>query len=495
MRRELFRGRGNRADEDSDADTINDTDAASFMSTVSRTPSFEPDNTPTIRPVRNLGTNPQMSTTSLDSFTSVNTFDSTFSKRSAASTATSASSTSTYMPERPSTSRSTDSDTTDALFGTAKSKRQGMLPPRRSSTLQSQPNSGEDTPRGIHTRGLSHDSRLAGASLHRHPSNAEGGTRKRLPMSTLPEHKRSSLSSARVGEAAHGILYAMGTLQQPLEAFVASLAEAAGADEQHGKVERALYNANVQINELINELEAYEQRDDDAAVRKVIDASHSCVAAFRQVLGMLQGSIQEEAVPDVKYARTLLLMLYGSYVEIQSSYQKLQPLLVGRYIAPGTIKSRRSFLAHRDPAPHQPDTASTVHQQPMQTPRTENFSLPTPGLHASHPSVSSFDPDDTLASKFHAAATSALSVLPQIERDVRQTSSQSLQPTVSLKLREITMLCQSGVDFAKRLQKTRWDLISEGDVAEKRRAWEGGNRFTQVSDPSPEGAMTRRWER
>jgi hypothetical protein len=254
----------------------------------------------------------------------------------------------------------------------------------------------------------------------------------------------------------------------------------------------------------VSALEAYDAKDDELAVQKVIDACQSCIAAFRQVLAMLQSSLKDlgpsSSSPDVRYARTLILMIYGAYVEIQCSYDILRPLLLTHSIADGS-KSRAGSLTSR----HQQAMNMSHSRQntgsnfsitdsgasgmsvppPLATPRSiDSFAVPpTPGTHPSihsQNSDSGFDQEDALYQKFLAATTAAISTLPQIDREIKSSSTQNLQPPVALKLREVSSLCMSGCDAARRLSKTRWEAIQEGDQSERKRFWDDTNKFTQV---------------
>lgn len=370
-----------------------------------------------------------------------------------------------------------------------------------------------------HTRGYSHDSVIDGGQSNSHgPSRSPPTDNERRPgqyfrrLSSLPEHKRSSLSSARVGEAARGILYSMSTLQRPIEQYIESTGDRGGPES---KVERALYNSNIHVTSLVSALETYETKDDEPGVQKVIDACQSCVAAFRQVLSMLQSSLKEpsgpaaSSRPDVRYARTLILMVYGSYVEIQCSYDILRPLLLAQAITDGAAKpGPANNLRHQHSAlnisHYRQNTAAAASlnssladsnasqmslQPPLATPRSTDaaFSaLQTPWLHPSLGSQHSdpgFDQEGALYQKFQAATAAAISTLPQIDREIKFAATQNLAPSIALKLREVSSLCTSGCEAARRLSKIRWEAIQDGDQNERKRFWDDTNKFTQVYHP------------
>ncbi|KAA8900660.1 RAM signaling pathway protein-domain-containing protein [Sphaerosporella brunnea] len=400
----------------------------------------------------------------------------------------------------------------ESTLGTNRDKRRGMPPPpRMGSVPRTKPIFNPQSLKPVdekpfkHTRGYSHDSVIDGGGQSNSliPSRSPTDNERRpgqyfRRLSSLPEHKRSSLSSGRVGEAARGILYSMSTLQHPIEQYIQSLGEAGGAES---KVGRALYNSKMHLSSLVSALEAYDAKDDEPAVQKVIDACQSCVAAFRQVLAMLQSSLKElgaGSCPDVRCTRTLILMIYGAYVEIQCSYDILRPLLLAHSITDG---SRAGSLTSRH---HQGLNMSHARQNtgsnnsltdsgasgmsippPLATPRSmESFAIPpTPGAHpamnSQNPDIG-FDQEDALYQKFLAAINAALSTLPQVDRDIKSSGTQNLQPAVALKLREVSSLCMSGCDAARRLSKIRWDAVQEGDQIERKKFWDDTNKFTQL---------------
>ncbi|KAG0639569.1 RAM signaling pathway protein-domain-containing protein [Tuber brumale] len=415
-------------------------------------------------------------------------------------------------------SRSNSESTVQAHRG---NRRMGMLGPRKTSTVTA--------PEGLrtveeqktlkHQRGYSHDSVIDSAQRSAQMGKPVDGSsrsptdKERQPgpyfrrLSSLPEHKRASLSSARVGEAARGILYAMSTLQRPIEQYVQSAGDPNGGP--HHKVERVLYNGNLHIGSLVGSLEAYEEKDDEAAVDKVVDACCACLAAFKQVLNMVQSDSREIGAgmvgADARYMRTLLLMVYGSYVEIQSSYDIIKPLIMGqasdstlRSYNPGNLIARYPPNSNGNLRLKSASTASSTTSiatsvvsisqsaavpPALPTPRGDTFAVPpTPGFQSnlSHSSDGGFDHDEPLYGKFQAATAAALSTLPIIDREIKTAVTQNLQPSTTLKLREVSSLCATGAEAARRLSKTKWDAIRDGDIIERRKFWEDTNKFTNV---------------
>jgi hypothetical protein len=416
-----------------------------------------------------------------------------------------------YSIGSPQTERSRSNS--ESTVGTNRDKRRGMPPPPRAGSVPRKPAFNPQSLRPVdekpfkHTRGYSHDSVIdGGAQANAHvPARSPTGDERRpgqyfRRLSSLPEHKRSSLSSARVGEVARGILYSMSTIQHPIDQYVQSTGESGGTES---KVGRALYNSKTHVSSLVSALEAYDAKDNEPAVQKVLDACQSCIAAFRQVLAMLQSSLKELGpggnCPDVRYARTLVLIIYGAYVEIQCSYDILRPLMLTHSITDanaraGSLTSRHAQGIYMPYARQNAGSNASLTDSgasamsippPLATPRSIDFFAvpPTPGLQPGLNSRNSgigFDQADALYQKFLAATTAALSTLPQIDRDIKSSGTQSLQPPVALKLREISSLCMSGCDAARRLSKIRWEAIQEGDQGERKKFWDDTNKFTQV---------------
>lgn len=304
----------------------------------------------------------------------------------------------------------------------------------------------------------------------------------------------------------------MSTLHKPVEQYVHS------GGSENGKVERALYNANIHIGSLVTALEAYEEKDDEPGVQKVIDACHDCISAFRQVLSFLHSSLKESEAngsgPDLRYARTLVLLLYGSYVEVKQSWDILQPLLISPTMAdtaatsisasstnnssslrvlPNPISTRAQTMPNslRYPAHLRRDDFghSTIPESgpySAATPRAAFFNqVPgTPGFPPQHQaslSDSSTDQTEQLQAKFSSAINAALVTLPTIDREIKALAPQNVQPSVTLKLREVSTLCNNGIEQSKKLAKTRWDAFQDGDIVERRKFWDDANKFTQVN--------------
>lgn len=399
----------------------------------------------------------------------------------------------------------------------------GMLGPRKPSFPSEGLRTVEEQKMLKHQRGYSHDSVIdsaqrsaqMGKPVAVNSRSPTGGERQPGPyfrrLSSLPEHKRASLSSARVGEAARGILYAMSTLQKPIEQYVQS-AGGRGGGSSHQQVERVLYNGNLHIGSLVGALEAYEEKDDEHAVDNVVDACCACLASFKKVLSMLQSDTREIGAgmfgADARYLRTLLLMVYGCYVEIQSSFDIIKTSIMGQLPIETSFNGgnltgrlphnlnnnyRLKSLSAASSTTSIATSAGSISQTSMTipalpTPRSDSFTMPsTPGFQSSlsQHTDGGFDHDEPLFGKFQAATAAALSTLPVIDKEIKMAVTQNLQPSTTLKLREVSSLCSTGTEAARRLSKTKWDAIRDGDMVERRKFWEDTNKFTNVSLTSP----------
>jgi hypothetical protein len=406
----------------------------------------------------------------------------------------------------------------ESTLGVNREKRMGMPPPPRSTnpltrpipTFKLQTFRPVDEKSFKHTRGYSHDSVIDSGHNNSHIPARSPTDMERRPgqyfrrLSSLPEYKRASLSSAKVGEAARGVLYSISNLQRPIEQYIQSMGDPAGSESKAG---RALFNNKMHVSALVSALEAYELKDDESAVWVVVDTCKTCIAAFRQVLSMLQSDLKASGFgstgSDIRYMRTLLLMAYGSYVDLQCSYDVMKPLICPQTFKDGLPQRTSSLRArHYQPvanmAHSRQNTSSSLSvmdfngsqlsaQFPQTTPKATDLTFnhpPTPGFPVIN-SDTGFEHENPLFQKFQAATNAAIGNLPLIERDIKATAAHNLQPPVTLKLREVSALCVTGSEAAKRLSKIRWDAIQEGDQNERKKFWDDTHKFTQVLTTVP----------
>lgn len=173
-----------------------------------------------------------------------------------------------------------------------------------------------------HQRGFSHDYHSSGAEMSmRSPVEQQNSRAYFRRLSSLPQSKRISLSTARVIEASRGMLFSLSQIQQAVRQYVAFCTD----PQLAGALNRVLYNANTHIGALVGVLEAHEAKPDGADATPVLEACRACVGAFRHAVKILHtrlSDITQQA--DIRYTRTLLLLLYGAAAEIQNSWTSLR---------------------------------------------------------------------------------------------------------------------------------------------------------------------------
>lgn len=353
-----------------------------------------------------------------------------------------------------------------------------------------------------HMRGYSHDSIIE--NQHRAAAlegNGDQGSSSRSPtesdrataghyfrrLSSLPEQKRSSMSAVRAAESARGILYALSQAHSAISIFTTH----SGDRLKHGALERVLFNANIHVGYLVRALERHDADGEETVIEPVLNACSTCLGAFRHVVSLLQASLRElSSESDIRLTRTLLLMIYGSAVELQNSWISLRPIL-----PLPTGHSAPSYFARQmaTPLPHSrlKSLTSTINRDvppPLGTPRSPDASFQIP----STPSISSAlysdgvpDNDEPFFNEVSTATSAALSTLPQItDASAAVAAAKSLPPNTMLKMKELEVLCSNTREVACRLQARLESIrehIQEGNILERRKFWEDTNLFIKVS--------------
>jgi hypothetical protein len=218
----------------------------------------------------------------------------------------------------------------------ARSKRMGILRKERSD-LDTVEEVNRNSNRLSHHRGMSHGSVLkppknvSTASSGGNNSSSPGSPRdsrkhrqgfvKRL--SSLPEHKREHEWRNPVIEGAKGILYALYQIHPQISGLIAAIKS---KDSKRSSLEFTFYNASTHVdrlNEALDLADAVDIEDEDAvetAEESVQRDCAICVMAYTHVTAQLQNSVPRMvANTDSRYVRTLMLLLYGSMIEIKNA--------------------------------------------------------------------------------------------------------------------------------------------------------------------------------
>jgi len=217
-------------------------------------------------------------------------------------------------------------------------KRMGIVP-RKQTNLSTVDET--RTNRYSHYRGLSH-----GSVLHeKHSNGVRGGNSSSSPispaeserqrptfvkrLSSLPEHKRESLSPDEIVEAAKGVLYSLFQVHPHISILISVARDGAS---KRTSLERVYYNASTHVEELDKELyifdtffdEEEEEEEGERSNEAVHRACETCIMAYQHVGSLLLqnlGKIVENG--DPRYVRTLLLLVYGSLVEARNACSSL----------------------------------------------------------------------------------------------------------------------------------------------------------------------------
>ncbi|KPI41633.1 Leucine-rich repeat-containing protein sog2 [Cyphellophora attinorum] len=220
-----------------------------------------------------------------------------------------------------------------------RTKRMGMAPlakakPGLDSIDESRAN------RNSHLRGISHNSALRRGGVLASPgfSNASyspnsprdtrGRNRVIKRLSSLPEYKLEQEWHNPVVQGARGILYALYQVHPHISGLIQ--ANPAHESKRSSSLEAIFYSAAAMVDRLNESLEFADSIDpeDVEAVEKAEemvqeDCSH-CITAYVQVAARLQDSLRRiVAGSDLRYVRTLMLLLYGSIAEVRNAVSSL----------------------------------------------------------------------------------------------------------------------------------------------------------------------------
>src|SRR5258706_3932194 len=146
-----------------------------------------------------------------------------------------------------------------------------------------------------------------------------------LPASTISKAVPASLLDTI--DACRGILFALSQIYTSLHHY----AVYAINDRLASVIWKVLYASPNFLQTLIGALDRFDNHclrgtPAPSACRGVLEACRDCVSVFTKVVGVLQIHLKVLAgADDVRYSRTLLLMLYGSMAEISNSWQSMAP--------------------------------------------------------------------------------------------------------------------------------------------------------------------------
>ncbi|KAK4702891.1 hypothetical protein P7C70_g3328, partial [Phenoliferia sp. Uapishka_3] len=148
-----------------------------------------------------------------------------------------------------------------------------------------------------------------------------------LPASTIS--KTVPMTLLEFADAIRGILFALSQIYTALRQFVVF----ASQDRLPASVARLMGSADGSMSLLINALDRFDSLSrrstpSPAIVRDIFVTCQDNVATFGKLVAALVPELKAlVSTADVRYTRTLLLMLYGSTGEIANSWNKVAPLL------------------------------------------------------------------------------------------------------------------------------------------------------------------------
>ncbi|DAA74599.1 TPA_exp: Uncharacterized protein A8136_3137 [Trichophyton benhamiae CBS 112371] len=217
--------------------------------------------------------------------------------------------------------------------GTSRNKRMGLIS-RKNTDLGTLD---EMRPyRNSHLRGLSHGSLLRSqrGGMPNDGSNSSSPSspmdRRRLKdgfvhrLSSLPEQRVKTTTKNPVVNSARSVLYAL----YQIHPHISSLINVIKAEEyRRSSLEIVFYNATThldQLNEALQNIGDADLQDKEVAKRvteSVKQECATCITAYTHVGTQLRANVAKAvALSDPKYIRTLLLMIYGSLIELRNAY-------------------------------------------------------------------------------------------------------------------------------------------------------------------------------
>ncbi|KIX09384.1 uncharacterized protein Z518_00463 [Rhinocladiella mackenziei CBS 650.93] len=236
--------------------------------------------------------------------------------------------------------------------------------------------------RNSHLRGFSHGSVLKrngvlsspGATSSSSPSSPRDVRRNRLAfvkrLSSLPEHKVENEWNSPVIDGAKGILYALYQIHPRISGIIAAIR---GKDIRRSTLEFTFFNASTHVDRLNEALEQADLADteDEDALEKIEATVRrdcaTCIMAYTHVTAQLRDNVKKiVAGTDARYVRTLMLLLYGSMMEVRNAIRSFG---AEAKVTPG--------LGHRR-------QLSSGDTHPIQT-IPEEFSTPSPPVRAATP--------------------------------------------------------------------------------------------------------------
>ncbi|TKY85769.1 hypothetical protein EX895_005309 [Sporisorium graminicola] len=186
-------------------------------------------------------------------------------------------------------------------------------------------------------------------------------------LSTLPP---STISKAvpvpvlKFVDGTRGVLFALSQIHAAIGQFMTPVID----ERISGQFHRLLDISNGSIGNLINALDRFDSLSrrgspDASVIRGVLVTCKDSVITFRKLVSVLQLQLRAlQSSSDVRYARTLLLMLYGSMAEVSNSWTEMAPLVeaVQPYLTQAEVGSTSPASSEAAAVAAAPSTAATA---------------------------------------------------------------------------------------------------------------------------------------
>lgn len=212
--------------------------------------------------------------------------------------------------------------------------------------------------RNSHLRGLSHGSLLRtnsssgrNGSASSSPGSPRGERRRARDgpsrrMSSLPEHKEETALTPIV-QGAKGILFSLFQIHSHMSTLINVIK---GDDARRHSLEIVFYNASTHVEQLNEALETIVDMDPDNRdfARISSDVKRECVTclmAYTHVGAQLrQGTLRIVEQGDPRYVRSLMLVIYGSLLELRNACISLGASSLAIRKGHGTLRDKPADL-------------------------------------------------------------------------------------------------------------------------------------------------------
>lgn len=305
-------------------------------------------------------------------------------------------------------------------------------------------------------------------------------------------------------DAARGILFGLSQVYNALKQHIS----VSKNERLVAQLQRVLNLAGISMNLLIgalDRLDAAMQRGvpEPSVIRGVMEASHKCLRTFQTTVSMLPSQIpQLDESVDVRFSRTLLLMLYGSMAELRNSAAVMAPHIdavkpyLAQEAAPTTPLHALSF---GEGTPAETSVSSRTMPSPTHPP-PDRRRLPGAPSHGLAPSVSlpslrvrttngtqrERRMDESLHTLLKQVTQSAMHVWTELHAHIQAIPPDALgiDEATRRRLRDVDEACETTLVQTNRLQTA---IAHAPDTSQRTvpppetyNVWEEANHFVRV---------------